>query len=153
MRKTYQPNLVKSFIKKEGSNSSEMADSSFSAADDELSAGSDKDDNKENCASQKPASSLKRKAHVIDLCSDSEAQPAAAKNMKRSRHSKSLAPDFWSKYLTEEHESRKAFEADLRKMISEGNMHNREVFAFMKNVHEDNRTFQNNFLELLSRKL
>jgi len=153
MRKTYQPNLAKSFIKKESSDDTRVADSSFNAANDELSTCSDKTDNKENIAANKTTPSLKRKAHVIDLCSEDEAEPAAAKNMKRSRHNKTLAPEFWSKYLTEERESRKSFETDLMKRLDEGNKYNQEVVAFMKTAQEDTRSFQNSLLELLSRKL
>lgn len=153
MRKAHQPNLMKSALKQESSDDAGVGDSSFNAADDELSTGSEKDDNKENVAAKKPTLSLKRKAHVIDLCSDDEAESAAARNVKRPRRNNSLAPDFWSKHLAEERKDRKLFEADLMKMLHDGNKHNQDVFTFMKNAHEDNRAFQNSFLELLSRKL
>lgn len=156
MKKTWQRNMLTNpVLKSECIDDAGLADSSFNAADDELSVGSDKDENKENSRANVTTRSLKRKAQVIDLISsEDEAKPAAAKNMKKSRHIKSNEPSFdWNKHFREERESRSRFEADLKDMYREGMKHNKDMVDLMKSAQEDNRTFQNSLLDLLSRKL
>lgn len=159
MKKTWQRNLITNpVLKSENVDDAGLADSSFNAADDELSTGSEKDEDKENIranAQNATKPSLKRKAHVISLVSsEDEAKPAAAKTTKKPRRIKSTGPSYdWDKHFKEEREARSVFEAGLMEKLEEGNKYNRDVIDFMKSAHEDNRTFQNSLLDLLSRKL
>lgn len=149
MKKTWQRNLATNpILKAESADDAGVADSSFNAVDDELSAGSNEDEDKENKRANMPSQSRKRKAHIINLdSSEDEAKPATAKNTKRLRRIRSNVPTYdWDTHFKEEREARSRFEKGLMEML-EGSTN------FMKTAHEDNCAFQNSLLDILRRKL
>lgn len=162
MRTTWQRNLIADCSLHpeltDDMGATDSADTTL-VADDELSMGSDKDDSKENVSAPRtPAPpSRKRKRQVIDLSqSDNEGEPTSAKSSKKMRRnaSKPSTPQFdWASHLKEEQDARKAFEAKLMERLDESNKHNKDAIALMDRACSDTCSFQNRFLDLLSRKL
>lgn len=72
----------------------------------------------------------------------------------KKRRSRLKEPCFnWQKHLEDERKSQRVFREKLLERLDEGNRHNKEVIALMKESQSDNRDFQFRLLDILERKL